>query len=79
MTKEEEQLLNKFMNEDNIQENIKIDQAIEQELEEKREEEIKENRLKDPRVITVYNDVSKLMKDYTTGQLTKAFKAIPFI
>lgn len=49
---------------------------IEEKFEEKKDQAIQESILNDPNVMNVYTDVAKLMKEYRSGKLPKAFKFI---
>jgi len=56
-----------------------IFQKIEDKLQAQKEEEIKDDVFKDPKIVAVYSDIAKLMKEYTSGKLAKAFKFIPMM
>ncbi len=75
MTAEEQLLLEQFL----VPGGMGVDQEVEQGLQERRDEEKRNDRLKDPKVVAVFTDVAKLMKEFTNGQLSKPFKALPFI
>lgn len=46
---------------------MNVEKTVEEGLQQRDEQLKRANRLKDPRVVTVYTDVAKLMKEFTNG------------
>jgi len=76
ISQEDENILNQFFSQEAA---FKLAEGISGKFEQKRQAEIQENILNDPKVKLVYSDVAKLMKEYTSGKLARAFKVIPLL